>query len=319
MRCAVPTMPVLTRVFLLSASMFVVPAHADVVVVTYGAPGTFNANFSSLCSGGGTCDYGVENFSGWSGGGFTSNFTDGAHASLTAGAPSTTGGVSFSGTYTATDGTTYGTTLGQTGKQWVAEPADQYGGEPNPGGVYPELFGPGRVSGGPTGQTKSSYTLSLSATNLPSGATTGINYFGVWISALDPYNDLLIYNTTGQVIAQFDSSVLLAALGNCTGGHAANPYCGNPEDGFADPGELFAFVNVYDVSGTIGSVQFFNSGSTGFESSNDTVAYVDPLVINGTVLSITEPSSLAVFGVGLLGLFGITRRHRPRNARTALA
>jgi hypothetical protein len=307
-------MPALTRVFLLLASMFVVPAHADVVVVTYGAPGTFNADFSTLCSGGGTCDYGVENFSGWSGGGFTSNFTDGAHKSLTAGVPSTTGGVTFSGTYTATDGTTYGTTLGQTGKQWVAEPANEFGGEPYPGGRYPELYGPGSVGGGPTGQTQSSYTLKLSSTNEPSGATTGINYFGVWISALDPYNDLLIYNTTGQVIAQFDSSVLLAALGTCTviGGHAANPYCGNPEDGGADPGELFAFVNVYDLTGTIGSVQFFDSGSTGFESSNDTVAYVDPIVINGTALDIPEPSSLAVFAVGLLGLIGLRRRPRPR-------
>ena len=83
---------------MLSAAAISGQAKADVVVVTYGAAGTTNANFSSICSGATNCDYGVENFSIWSGGGFTSNFTDGAN--------STTGGVSFSGVYTATDGTT---------------------------------------------------------------------------------------------------------------------------------------------------------------------------------------------------------------------
>ena len=149
----------------------------------------------------------------------------------------------------------------------------------------------------------------MTAANLPNGAT-GLNYFGVWISALDKYNDMLVYNSNGDIIAQFNSAVLVAALGSCTGGHASNPYCGNPDDGYADPGELFAFVNIYDLTGTIGSVQFFNSGATGFESSNDTVAYVDPITVGGTVLDITEPSSLAVFAVGLLGLIGLTRRPR---------
>jgi hypothetical protein len=285
-------MPALVWFFLVLAVACADPARADVVVITYGAAGTTGVDPTALCTGATNCDYGVENFSTWSGGDFTSAFNDGIH--------STTGGVSFSGTYEATGVTTT--------SQWVSEPANQYGGDPYPGGHYPELFGPGNVKG-PTGQTQSSYTLTLSATGLP-GGVKGPNYFGVWISALDQYNDMKVYDTNDVLIAQFNSTVLLAALGSCTGGH--NPYCGNPLDSYADPGELFAFVNIYDLNGTIGSVQFFNSGSTGFESSNDTVAYIDPMTVNGTVLDIPEPSSLAVFAVGLLGLVGLRRRLRPR-------
>jgi hypothetical protein len=271
------------------------PARADDIVITYGPAGSDTANTTALCTGTTNCDWGVENFSSWNGGAFTSHFTDGGS--------STSDGVTFTGDY-ALSGTTTSAE-----NAWVAEGQNAYGGVD--GHNYPELFGPGASQNVPSGQTETSYTINLSATNLPDGAL-GVNYFGVWISALDPYNDLLIFNTSGQEIAEFDSPILLAALGSCSGGHAANAYCGNPLDDDADSGELFAFVNVFDLNGTIGSVELFDSGGTGFESDNDTVAYLDPVTVNGTFLSTTapEPASIAVFGSALLGLLGFARRRR---------
>lgn len=273
------------------------PANADVVAISYSPPGEQSANFAELCSNTTHCFYGTEDFSTWTGGNFTSSFTTGANSIPT--------GVTFTGVYQATDNTT--------GSQWLSEQQNEYGG--TDGANYPELYGPGAKTG-PAGQTQTSYTLDLSATGLPAGKS--INYFGVWISALDPYNDLKIYNTQDQLIAEFDSSSLLAALGTCD---TSNPYCGNPTSNFLgqDPNELFVFVNVYDLTGGIGSVQFFNSGGTGFESTNDTVAYIDPIHVFGTTLSTTtapEPASLTILGAAIGALAGL-RGKRRREARSA--
>jgi hypothetical protein len=275
-------------------------ADADNIVISYSPAGQTQANFAQLCAGTTVCDYGTENFSEWSGGNFSSSFTTGAN-SLAA-------GVSFGGQYAAIGGTT--------GSQWESVGQNQYGG--SGAGNYPELFGPGAV-GGPPGQTESGYQVTLSAAGLPTGA--GINYFGVWISALDPFNDLLIYNTASQLIAQFNSPTLLAALGGCNNG--SNSYCGNPTSAYAgdDNEELFAFVNVFDLTGTIGSVVFYDSGSTGFESDNDAVAYINPIHVYGASLDVPEPTSLVLLGSSLMGMgliVALQRRHSRGNGESCI-
>ena len=103
--------------------------------------------------------------------------------------------VSFTGTYTAGSGTTTGS-----GGEWVSTAQNQDGGVA--GQKYPELYGGPAVGMSNT----SSYNLALSSAGVP-----GINYFGVWISALDPFNDLRIYSGT-TMIAELNSATLLADL-----------------------------------------------------------------------------------------------------------
>jgi hypothetical protein len=95
--------------------------------------------------------------------------------------------------------------------------------------------------------TPPSYSLTL--TNTATGG--GVNYFGVWISALDAGNQMQFYDANGNLIYTFTSAQLITDLGNCSGGHAANAYCGNPTYYDNDAGELFAYVNFFDTAGTL--------------------------------------------------------------------
>jgi hypothetical protein len=119
---------------------------------------------------------------------------------------------------------------------------------------------------------------------------------------------MIITDSNGDQIT-FNSPILLQDLGSCTG---SNPYSGNPTSAFKgqDSGELFAYVNVFDTTGYINNVVFFDASSTGLESSNDTLGYANPFNIYGTSL-VPEPGTLAVFGTGLAGLMlaaGMRRR-----------
>ncbi len=281
---------------LLTAVVSVAPTLADTVQITYSSAGQTGPDTASVCAGAAVCDYGLENFSAWTGSSvFVSHYNDAG-----AGTYSTQPGVSFTGTYTAGPNTSTGS-----GGEWIKQPQNIYGGVSGP---YPELYGPQAVG---QGNGTASYLLTLAAAGVP-----GINYFGLWISALDPYNNLTIYDGS-SVVAQFNSANLLAQLGSCPG----SAYCGNPTaaNKGADSGELFAFVNVFDLSGYITNVTFSNNGSSGFESTNDAVAYINPVHAFGTVVTtqnVPEPGTFGILAIALAALIAVKRR-QPAFGRAA--
>ena len=162
--------------------------------------------------------------------------------------------------------------------------ADQYGGAGG-NGEYAVAF------------SNSPYTLSLS---------TGVNYFGAWMSALDAHSVVTFYRQ-GVVLDQItlEQVPAIASLGSA--------YDGNPNPGDFhgdDASEPFVFVNFVDANGTFDEVQFSESNSCcGFESDNHTV---------GT-LPAPEPATWAMMALGFAGLGFLARRSNNAARRTQSA
>lgn len=170
--------------------------------------------------------------------------------------------------------------------------ANQYGGAEGTG-YYPELF-----------STGGSYSLTLTT----SGNLPGVNYFGLWFSALDAGNQLQFYEN-GTLLLTFTPAMFQALVGACP--NSSNAFCGNPNADFSDQdsGEQFAFLNFFDQNGYFNDIVFTETGGGGLESDNQTVAYMDPPTPSGTIISdAPEPGSLTLLWMGTLAMAGVRRR-----------
>lgn len=253
---------------------FSAPAYADHIVVTLGQPRAEVPQFHTSPTGGpGICDEAAPQGTCVYGTETFQNWQGGGFTSaFMTGDHNFPAGTSLTGTYSGAISYDTNNTFGGT----------------NGTAPYPAAI------------RSSEYNLALSGTGVP-----GINYFGIWITAMDASNLLRLHTASGQVL-NFDSSVLK----NDIAADAANGsrYYGNPDNG-ADPLEPFAYVNFYDVNGYFTAVDVTNNGPSNFESSNHAAGYFSSLVIQGNPVSVPEPAGIGVLAAGLIGMaFG---RRRP--------
>ncbi len=168
--------------------------------------------------------------------------------------------------------------------------------------------GAGGVGNYPVAYIGSPYTVTLTAD--PAKDPQGINYFGYWLSALDPGNIVTFYNN-GVQVGQLNPSEVLAQTN-------LNPaYYGNPNGSWLhgkDSGEPFVFINFYDTTGTFDQITFTegNNYGGGYESDNHTVGYYTSM--GGAV---PEPVTWAMILMGFAGL-GFASLRKTRAPRSAL-
>ena len=163
----------------------------------------------------------------------------------------------------------------------IQQGSNSYGAMPA-GDTTCYAFGPG--PGGPTPTTVTVNYGGLLAT-LPGG--TYLNYFGLYYGSIDTYNDISFYNTSG-LITTVKGEDLITQFGGITGNQ------------FADSTNLY--VNLYfDPSEAFSSFSF-TTRSVAFEMDNLAVGY------NIERQDVPEPETLALLGLGLLGLSAFRRR-----------
>ena len=274
-------------------------ATAGPITASYLAAGVQSPNFTTTCGSATSCYYGTEAFTNWAGGDFTSTFQS--------------GGSNF-------DANTYirGVYTANGDPNWTKSAANQYGGA-NGTAAFPSITG--------TTAPGDAYVIRLSnSPNIP-----GVNYFGIWISALDAANSLQFYSN-GKLLYSFGATDLQTALGTCS---TSNAYCGNPTTPFKGQNatEAYAYVNFFDTVGYFDTVVLYESSTSGFESSNHAVAYINPLVVSGTtfttqdrppsaaanakfagIVAIPEPATVMVVFTALVVLIVRDRRRRAAHA-----
>ena len=243
--------------------------EAGTMVATYQPAGIQAADASALCLPTTACFVGEETFTLWNG---TKPFATNFSTTLE-NVGILTGGIQ--GNYTG---------------GLTRSAANQYGGAGGTG-YYPTV-------------SNSSYTLTLTT----SGDVPGVNYFGLWFSALDNGNQLQFYEDS-TLLYTFTPALFRTLVGACPGG----AFCGNPTTGAfkgQDSGEQFAFLNFfYEGGGYFNKVVFTQTNGAGFESDNHTVGYLNPPVPSGTLIeAVPEPGSIALVALGAAVVIGLKRR-----------
>jgi len=109
-------------------------------------------------------------------------------------------------------------------------------------------------------------------------------YIGFWWSAGNAQNYVELMDSNNNVLASFSASDLVNALGSCP-----NSYCGNPNDGYQNGNELYAYVHLRLPSG-FQKAHFFG---TGFELDNISISVSIPDRSNGET-NLSGPTQLTL-------------------------
>ena len=265
-------------------------AWGAAITVTAQAAGQYAPLFATspttvadLCSGA-TCAYGLESFTKFTPDQATTGFT----SNFSSGGQSLPAGTALSGKF---------------GGAISARATDQYGGVP--GSAYY-----------PTAAGGASFSVDLAATKLP-----GINYFGVWVSALDAQNVIKVFTADGGSVS-ITADIITKALSGVGG------YYGNPTKTFAgqDSSEIFAYLNVFSPDSYFTGIVLSESSGGGFEASNFAAGYFAPAAgakivatqsnpitsfVTAAVVVVSEPGSVGLLaGVGCALALGRLRRRR---------
>jgi hypothetical protein len=170
--------------------------------------------------------------------------------------------------------------------------ADQYGGAGG-SGRYATIQ--------QNGSSPVSYTLNLSTSQ-----SQGINYFGMWLSAIDAGNTFSFYNGN-TLLYTFSAADLLNQFGSTQGSDA---YYGNPNTG-ANSGEGYAFLNFYSTESIFTKVVLTESrGGSGFESDNHTVGrYTSMSGYQVNTSAVPEPGTWVLM-LGGFGAIGFAMRRK---------
>lgn len=144
-------------------------------------------------------------------------------------------------------------------------------------------FGPG-----PGGPIPATVTLNYGGLLAAAPVGTYLNYFGLYYGSIDTYNDISFYNSADALITTVKGADLITQFGGVTGNQ------------FSDKTNLY--VNLYfDPSEAFKSFSF-TTRSVAFEMDNLAVGY------NVSRQNVPEPETLALVGLGLLGLSASRRR-----------
>lgn len=166
---------------------------------------------------------------------------------------------------------------------WAASPG---------GNVFDQTYfayGPGQGAAMPAG-VKVDYTALLGAY----GAGYGIGYLGVFYGSIDTYNGIKFYNTSGGLMTGssgvlsdgiLTGSEILAAMGGSSGNQT------NPNSN--------VYLNLeFQAGENFKSFEFYTTG----------VAVEIDNIVTSMNYNVPEPGSMALVGLGLMGLSALRRR-----------